>query len=73
MDRVYFVFVFAILFCLLFCLCHAALLSPSGKGLTSCFLVTVFITFKYGILGQVWHLSVSISDLCLLPYNDISG
>ena len=69
MDLVYFVFVFAILFCL----CHAALLSPAGKGLASCFLVTVFITFKYGILGQVWHLIESISDLCLLPYNDISG
>ena len=28
----------------------------------------VFVTFPYDILGQVWHLLVSIPDLCLLPY-----
>ena len=32
----------------------------------------VFVTFIYGVLygvpGQVWHLIVSIPDLCLLPY-----
>ena len=28
----------------------------------------VFITFPYGILGQVWYLNVSIPDICLLPY-----
>ena len=26
-----------------------------------------FVTFPYGILGQVWYLIVSIPDLCLLP------
>ena len=32
----------------------------------------VFVTFPYGVLGQVWYLVVSIPDLCLLPYfNDI--
>ena len=28
----------------------------------------VFVTFPNGVLGQVWHLIVSIPDLCLLPY-----
>ena len=28
----------------------------------------VFVTFPYGILGQVWYLIVSIPDLCRLPY-----
>ena len=28
----------------------------------------VFFTFPYGALGLVWHLIVSILDLCLLSY-----
>ena len=28
----------------------------------------VFITFPCRVLGQVWYLIVSISDLCLLSY-----
>ena len=28
----------------------------------------VFVTFPYVVLGQVWYLIVSISDLCLLNY-----
>ena len=31
-------------------------------------LTCVFVTFLYGILGQVWHLIVLVPDLCLLPY-----
>ena len=27
----------------------------------------VFVILLYGVLGQVWYLIVSISDLCLLP------
>ena len=27
-----------------------------------------FVTFPFGILGQVWYLTVSISDLCCLSY-----
>ena len=27
----------------------------------------VFVTFSYGVLGQVCYLIVSIPDLCLLP------
>ena len=28
----------------------------------------VFVTFSYGVLGQVWYLIVSIPDFCLLLY-----
>ena len=28
----------------------------------------VFVTFPYGVSGQVWYLIVLISDLCLLVY-----
>ena len=31
----------------------------------------VFVTFPYGVLGQVWYLIVSIPDLCLLYFNNI--
>ena len=30
-----------------------------------------FVTFPRSILGQVWRLNVSISDLCLLSYFQI--
>ena len=50
----------------------AALWSSEGKGLTSWLLfvmfIMIFVTFPFGILGQVWHLIVSISDLCCLSY-----
>ena len=50
----------------------AALWSPAGKGLTSWFLFVMlncdFVTFQCSILGQVWYLIVSISDLCRLSY-----
>ena len=46
----------------------AALCSPAGKGLTSWLFLVMFIvffvTFQSGILGQVWCLIVSFSDLC---------
>ena len=49
-----------------------AMWSPAGKGLTSCLLFVmfncVFVAFPCGILGQEWHLIVSIPDLCCLPY-----
>ena len=33
----------------------------------------VFVTYPYGVLGQVWYLIVSIPDLCLLTYfNEMS-
>ena len=63
---------FCIVFVMLSRLLIAALWSPGGKGLTSClsFLVLncVFVTFLFGILGQVWYLIVLIADLCRLSY-----
>ena len=53
---------------MLSCLFIAALWSSGGKGLTSWLSFVmfncVFVTFPFGILGQVWHLIVSIPDLC---------
>ena len=50
----------------------AALWSPAGKGLASWLMLVmfncVFVSFPCGILGQVWYLTVSISDLCHLSY-----
>ena len=57
---------FFLIFCfmsvMLFCLFLAALCSPAGKALTS------WLSFPYCVLGQVWYLMKSISDLCLLTY-----
>ena len=59
---------FCIGFVMLYRLLIAALWSPAGKGLTYrlSFVVLncVVVTFPFGILGQVWYLIVSISDLC---------
>ena len=64
--------------CFMF-VCHTVLSVPCGLAATcskmadllallyvifSC----VFVTFPYGVLGQVWYLIVSIPDICLLPY-----
>ena len=50
----------------------AALRSPAEKGLTRWLLFVmfncVFVTFPYGILGQVRYLIVLIPDLCHLSY-----
>ena len=65
-----FVFVFGVLSCLFL----TAEWSHAGKGLTSrlscvwCFFVCVFVTFPYGVPGQVWYLIVSILNICLLLY-----
>ena len=63
----------------IFCICHAFLSFYCSLVVTcweridllarlyvksSC----VFVTFPCGVLGQVWCLIVSISDLCLLTY-----
>ena len=50
------------------CLFIADLWSPEGKWLTSWLLFMlfiVFVTFPFGILGQVWY---SIPDPCCLSY-----
>ena len=50
----------------------AALWSPVRKGLTSWLSFVmfnyVFVTFPYGILGQVWYLIVRITDFCHISY-----
>ena len=50
----------------------AALWLLAGKGLTSWLLLVMFIvfffTFPFGILGQVWYLSVPFPDLYRLSY-----
>ena len=50
----------------------AALWSPAGKGLTSCFfffnVYCIFVTFSCGILVLLWYLIVSFPDLCHLSY-----
>ena len=65
-------FHFLFVFALLSYLCHAALWSPAGKAdvlaILYVMITCVFVTFPYGILGQVWNLIVSIPDLCLLLY-----
>ena len=68
------IYVFSVL-CLL-CICArlfiCAFWSPAGKGLASWLSFVVsdceFVTFPFGILGQVWYLIVSIPDLCTLTY-----
>ena len=50
----------------------AALRSPEGKGCDLlahvCDVYSDFVTFPFGILGQVWFLIVSIPDPCCLSY-----
>ena len=50
----------------------SALLSPEGKVLTFlalvCDVYCDFVTFPFGILGQVWYLIVLIPDPCCLSF-----
>ena len=54
----------------------AALWSPEGKGLTCwlfvCDIYCGFVTFPFGILGQVWYLIVLVPDPCCLSYFEIA-
>ena len=65
---VYLCFTFVFIIMWLSCLFLAAWWSPAEKGLASwlscvwCFLV--FVTFLYGVSGQVCYLIVSIPDIC---------
>ena len=58
---------------MLSCLFIAALWPPAGKGLTTVMFSCVFVTFPYGVLGQVWYLIVLIPNLCLLPYLEVKS
>ena len=61
--------------CYAFASVHCCLGSPAGKGLTSWLLFVMsnfdFVNFSCGILGEVWHLIVSIPDLCSLSSFDL--
>ena len=61
-----------IVFVMLLGLFISALWSHAGKWLTSWLLfvmcISIFVTFQCGILGQVWYLIISITDLCCLCY-----
>ena len=37
-------------------------------GSLVCDVLLCFITFRWGGQGQLWYLSVSVPDLCILPY-----
>ena len=62
------------------CLCDAVLSVPRSfvitclEGLTSWLsgVLSFLVFFPYGISGQVWYLILSIPDLYLLLYYDIS-
>ena len=49
-----------------------ALWSPAGKRANLVFMCVifscVFVTFPYGVLGQVWHLILSVPDLGRFTY-----
>ena len=59
------------------CLYYSLVLSVASSIVVTCWeradLLTVlcvmfpcvFVTFPYGVLGQVWYLIVSIPDLCI--------
>ena len=49
--------------CFMF-VCHTVTYFPCSRVMFSC----VFVTFPYGVLGQVWYLIVSILDICLPLY-----
>ena len=59
-------------------LCHAVLSVPCSLVVpcweradllaVMCDFLLVFVTFPYGVPGQVWYLIVSIPDLCLPLY-----
>ena len=68
----FFFLVFVMRLCVSVYLC---LVVNAGKGLTSwlSFVVSYckFVTFPFGILGQVWYLIESIPVLCTLTYFEI--
>ena len=77
-DRSKVVLLLSVLFCNLFfmfvfvnkmsCLFFEALWSSGIMTLICVVFSCVFVTFPYGVPGQVWHLIVSIPDFCLPLY-----
>ena len=70
---------FSVDFFLCVCLCHIVL-SVSCILMVTCWekadllallyvmFYCVFVTFPYGVLGQVWYMIALIPEFCLLPY-----
>ena len=67
-------------FCYLYCLYYAVLSVPCSLVITCweradllallCVMFyCVFVTFLYGVSGQVWYLNASIPDLCLFYFD----
>ena len=56
----------SLLYCLVFSLhpCHHLLGKADLLALMCVMFPCAFVTFHYGVSGQVWKLIVSISDLC---------
>ena len=64
-----------IFFLLMFCVCHAILWSIYCSLVVTCLdradllaLLYVVVYSQLGALGQMWYLSVSVADLCILSY-----
>ena len=70
-------FLLLIVLAICFCLCQTAMSVSCSLVVTCwervleslvCDIFLCFITFPYGVLGQVWYLIVLIPDLCPLSY-----
>ena len=63
-------FVFVMLSCRIYLLQSCGHLLGKGWPLGSliCGDLLCFITSQWGVLGQMWYLSVSVADLCILSY-----
>ena len=65
--------------CFVFVLFLVCSLQPCGQllgkglplGSRVCDVLLCFVTFPFGVLGQVWCLIVSIPYLCLLSYLEV--
>ena len=64
------IYVSYLLCCLVCSLQSCGQLLGKGQPLGSlvCDVFLCFCHFPSGVLGQVWHLIVSIPNLCILPY-----
>ena len=72
-DTLFLLFSCHVCLCMLSCLflvqpCDYLLGKGWPLGSLVCDVFLFFITFPYGVLGQVWYLILWIPDLCLLLY-----
>ena len=68
MDHLLFIFHVCLYYTVLSAPCSLAIFCMKGADLLDilCVFSMYFVTFPYGVLGQVWYLFVSIRGLCLL-------